>query len=95
MPRENEYINNIEYIYPGVINIPILKNVFAILSSFWTTWNLIKESKEPTVLIADCLNQSVALGSVLAAKVLNTPSIGIVTDLPEILSEKKSNINNK
>ncbi len=95
VPRENEYINNIEYIYPGVINIPILKNVFAILSSFWTTWNLIKESKEPTVLIADCLNQSVALGSVLAAKVLNTPSIGIVTDLPEILSEKKSNINNK
>lgn len=52
-----------------------------------------KKNKD-VVLIADCLNQSVALGSILGAKIMRVPSIGIVTDLPDLLLGRKDRIKN-
>ena len=45
--------------------------------------------------MADCLNQSVSFGAVIASKILGIKSIGIITDLPDFLSDKgKNNFNN-
>ena len=55
----------------------------------------IARKNRDVVLIADCLNQSVALGCVLGAKVMKVPSVGIVTDLPDLLLGREDKIKNK
>lgn len=90
---ETEKNNGIVYRYPMVINLPIIKHIFAITASMFSFISIAKKNKD-VVLIADCLNKSVALGSVLGAKIMKVPSVGIVTDLPDILLGKKDRINN-
>ena len=90
---ETEKNNGIVYHYPMVINLPVIKHIFAITASMFSFISIAKKNKD-IVLIADCLNKSVALGSVLGAKIMKVPSVGIVTDLPDILLGKKDRINN-
>lgn len=90
---ETEKNNGIVYHYPMVINLPIIKHIFAIIASMFSFISIAKKNKD-IVLIADCLNKSVALGSVLGAKIMKIPSVGIVTDLPDILLGKRDRINN-
>lgn len=90
---ETEKNNGIVYHYPMVINLPIIKHIFAIIASMFSFISIAKKNKD-VVLIADCLNKSVALGSVLGAKIMKVPSVGIVTDLPDMLLGKKDRINN-
>lgn len=90
---ETEKNNGIVYHYPMVINLPIIKHIFAIIASMFSFVSIAKKNKD-VVLIADCLNKSVALGSVLGAKIMKVPSVGIVTDLPDMLLGKKDRINN-
>lgn len=90
---EIEKNNGIVYHYPMVINLPIIKHIFAIIASMFSFVSIAKKNKD-VVLIADCLNKSVALGSVLGAKIMKVPSVGIVTDLPDMLLGKKDRINN-
>lgn len=91
---ECETVENIKYIYPSIINIPGIKHIFSIILTLVHTCKLINKNKK-TFIIADCLNQSAALGSVLAAKIMKIPSVGIVTDLPDFLGGKKNHINNQ
>lgn len=91
--KEIEQNNGIIYHYPTIINLPIIKRIFAIITSMFSFISIAKKNKD-VVLIADCLNQSVALGSVLGAKIMRVPSIGIVTDLPDLLLGRKNRINN-
>lgn len=90
---ETEKNNGIVYHYPMVINLTIIKHIFAIIASMFSFVSIAKKNKD-VVLIADCLNKSVALGSVLGAKIMKVPSVGIVTDLPDMLLGKKDRINN-
>ena len=90
---ETEKNNGIVYHYPMVINLPVIKHIFAIIASMFSFISIAKKNKD-VVLIADCLNKSVALGSVLGAKIMKVPSVGIVTDLPDMLLGKKDRINN-
>ena len=91
--KETEQNNGIVYHYPTIINLPIIKRIFAIITSMFSFISIAKKNKD-VVLIADCLNQSVALGSILGAKIMRVPSIGIVTDLPDLLLGRKNRINN-
>lgn len=91
--KETEQNNGIVYHYPTIINLPIIKHIFAIISSMFSFISIAKNNKD-VVLIADCLNQSIALGSILGAKVMRVPSIGIVTDLPDLLLGRKDRIKN-
>ena len=90
---ETEKNNGIVYHYPIVINLPVIKHIFAIIASMFSFISIAKKNKD-VVLIADCLNKSVALGSVLGARIMKVPSVGIVTDLPDMLLGKKDRINN-
>ena len=91
--KETEQNNGIVYHYPTIINLPIIKHIFAIISSMFSFISIAKNNKD-VVLIADCLNQSIALGSILGAKIMRVPSIGIVTDLPDLLLGRKDRIKN-
>lgn len=88
--RECEVADGLKYFYLSIINIPILKHI----SVVWQTmFNIVKhaDKERQTIIICDILNQSVALGGVLASKILRCKCIGIVTDLPDMLAiDRKS-----
>lgn len=88
--KSYEKEGSIFYNYLTVINLPILKNIFIILTAMIEMFKLAK-CKDNVFLIADCLNQSVSLGAVIASKILKIKSIGIITDLPDFLSDKGKN----
>lgn len=91
---EIEYEQGVTYHYPGIINLPVIKHFFAIMTSMFRFISIARKNRD-VVLIADCLNQSVALGCVLGAKVMKVPSVGIVTDLPDLLLGREDKIKNK
>ncbi len=80
---KNDIENGVEYKYLPVINISGLKNIICLISSFFKTLHICKN--KGCVVVCDVLNISVALGATLAAKVLKRQSVGIVTDVPELM----------
>lgn len=93
--KEIEQINHITYNYIPILNIPVLKNILCFLFSFSGVCRRVKDSP---IIICDVLNLSVIAGAVLASRLLGLKSVGIVTDLPTMLSPKKglySLLNNK
>lgn len=78
----SEIIGGIGYYYPFFINLPILRQVFLFLGSFFYTlfWCL-KKTKFERIVICDVLNVTITLAARLATKITGTKAIGIVTDL--------------
>lgn len=76
------------YVYLPVWNIAVIKNIRVIIASFQKIRTKLKKEGAAYVL-CDVLNQSVALGALLAAKCEKAPCIGIVTDLPDMLGGEK------
>ena len=92
--KDYEKEGSIFFNYLTVINLPILKNIFIILAAMIEMFKLAK-CKDNVFLMADCLNQSVSFGAVIVSKILGIKSIGIITDLPDFLSDKgKNSFNN-
>ena len=91
MKKEIDEENDILYTYLMTINIPIIKNIFIILNSFFSTLKCLAKDKD-AVLICDTLNVSVSAGALLATKIFKRKSIGIVTDIPILLSRNKNSI---
>lgn len=101
LSNKETYINSnqececgINYNYLSVINIPILKNIHTIIASFFKTMKLSLGNKN-SVIICDVLNISVAIGGLLAAKILRRKNIGIVTDIPNFLSKNNKRLSVK
>ena len=93
--KETEQINHITYNYIPTLNIPLLKNILYFLFGFL---GVCRRSQERPIIICDVLNFSVIAGAVLASRLLGLKSVGIVTDLPTMLSPKRglySLLNNK
>lgn len=84
---EKELEQGIEYHYLSMYNIPVFKNVLVFLNSFI---DISRRSSEDTYIICDVLNQSVSLGALCAARIKGMRCIGIVTDLPDMLTVKKT-----
>ena len=78
---------NLELNHLSIINIPIIKNIFMILNSFF---NIVFEKKDnKTIMIGDVLNISLIIGALIACKIKKIKTVGIVTDIPQFLSTKK------
>lgn len=89
--QKDKNYNNLVYSYLPILNVPILRNIFVFLESFFYT--LIKcIHKTDTVVICDVLNVSVSAGAVLAAKLMRKKRTGIITDLPNMLSRNKRSL---
>ena len=87
--KYTEIQKDIQYDYLFVLNIPIMKNIEIFFLSFIKI--LIASAKYSDVyVICDVLNQSVALGALIASKIKKFSCIGIVTDIPDMLSGKKN-----
>lgn len=81
LPREEE--GGACYRYIPAIRNPILKALCVFFGTFFRT--LTMAGKESAVIV-DVLNRMTALSAMLAARLRGRPCIGIVTDLPDMLS---------
>ena len=81
LPRETE--GGAEYRYIPAIRNPILKAVCVGLGTFFKTFFL--AGKDSAVMV-DVLNRTTAMAGMLAARARGCRCIGIVTDLPDMLS---------
>lgn len=84
LPREEEGGAHYRYI-PAVRN-PVLKLICVGVGTFFQTLTL---AKKDSAVIVDGLNRVTALAAMLAARLRGKPCIGIVTDLPDMLSGSK------
>ena len=83
--KEIEY--SIHYYYPPFLNISLLKNLLIFINSFFVILYLLLRSKFNTYLVIDVLNASISTSAVCAAKLTGVKTIGIVTDLPQMLKQ--------
>ena len=83
LPKQTTQKAKISWKYGSVLNIPIIKNIWQMVSTYSTVYKDCK-AKDSAVVI-DVLNASIAYGAALAAKRRNRPCIGVVTDLPELM----------
>ena len=81
LPREEE--GGACYRYIPAIRNPIVKAACVGLGTFFQTLFLIRKD---SAVVVDCLNRMTALSALLAARVRGKACIGIVTDLPDMLS---------
>lgn len=93
LKKEEE--NSIQYQYVPILNIPIVKHLFVILYAFFFVlfWG-IKDGRNKTI-ICDVLNVSVCLGALLATKINQVQSVGIVTDIYGLMVGTSKNIFNR
>ena len=85
---KTERVDNVEYNYLPVINLPFIKNFFVILFSFFKTLFLCLKHKQ-VIIVCDVLNISVTFGALLASKLCAVHATGIVTDIPAMILDKK------
>ena len=81
LPREEE--GGACYRYIPAIRNPIVKAAAVALGTFFRTLFLIRKD---SAVIVEALNRTTALSGLLAARLWGKPCIGIVTDLPDMLS---------
>ena len=84
LPDEEE--GGARYRYIPAIRNPILK---AAAVGFGTFFRTLTMAGKDSAVIVDCLNRMTALSAMLAARLRGKPCIGIVTDLPDMLSGSK------
>lgn len=89
-PRYAEHVECLNYRYIPEINVPILKNIMGVVSTYKEICSV--NAGEEIVIFCDVLNVSVSWGAVLAAKKIGCSCIGIVTDVPELLCEKTKSL---
>lgn len=81
----DETADGVRFCYVSRCTLPGVKQLLALAGGFFRTLRLTAFRKDAAVVL-DILNVSVAMGAAAAAKCTRTPLVGIVTDVPDILS---------
>lgn len=83
---EPEEYGALHYQYISGYRHPLRKAAHVFCGTFLRTWKL---ADRDAVIIVDCLSRTAALAAQLAARIRGRKCIGVVTDLPDMLSEKR------
>lgn len=75
---------NTVFRYLPIINVRCVKNLLLMISSFFHAF--LAAIGRKSAIVCDVLNVSVAMGAVIAGRMLRKPCIGIVTDIPELMA---------
>ena len=83
-----EKVSGIDYNYLPVVNIHRIADLLIVVSSFLISvyWGI---KKKKAKYICDILNAPVALGALMASKLLRRRCAGIVTDLPDLVYRQR------
>lgn len=85
---EKEIENGVNYQYLPFINIPIIRQLFLfIFTFFYSIKEIIK--KKDVIFICDVLNTSISISALFACKLFGIKCTGIVTDMPSDMKESK------
>ena len=87
LPKEEE--GGATYRYAPAIRHPLIKLPCVAAVTFFRTLFL---ARRDSAVMVDCLNRTAALSALLAARLRRIPCVGIVTDLPEMLSMGKMSL---
>lgn len=79
--HHKECFENIQYTYLPTIQVPIVCQLFYILSSFIYTIKWALKTKGDKIILCDIFANSSSKGSVAAAKLLNIPTCMMLTDM--------------
>lgn len=92
---KKETENGIVYNYIPFVNLPFIRHLCLLIYSFFfvLVWGL--KNKENKCIICDVLNISMCIGSLLASKIINLKSIGIMTDMPGLMVNQTNNSKRK
>lgn len=82
--KGEEENNKVRYIYIPLFNMHRIKDLLAIITTFFTCMPFFIRKKN-IVAVADILNAPVALGTYLAAKLCRKSYVAIITDAPEFV----------
>lgn len=82
LPKENA--GKLCYHYVDTFRNPILKAASVFCGTFFRTLTL---ARRDSAVVVDCLSRTAALAAQLAAKLRGCRCVGVVTDLPDMLSE--------
>lgn len=82
--KEKEF--GVNYFYPPFLNVTNIKQIMVFINGLILILISILRSRFRAVLVVDMLNLSISAAAVCAAKLTRTKAIGILTDLPSILS---------
>lgn len=85
--KQEENIDNIKYVYAPFINLPIIRQLTLMIYSFVYVMSI--KNKNDFYIINDILSSSISIGALIASKLKNIPNIGIITDLPEYLTNNR------
>lgn len=81
----NDYELGVKYHYFSSVNLPIFRQLTIAIKAFFCT--LFKRNIE--IAICDILNISILIGMLIACRIRRIPIVGIVTDVPGKLADKK------
>lgn len=81
--RTKEEVKEVKYIYIPLINVHRIKDIFAVITSFFTC---LKQSYlEDVYYVSDILNAPVALGAYMASRICRKKYIAVITDAPRFV----------
>ena len=88
--NKKEYENSVEYNYVPFLNIPIIKHLMMFCYTFvyLMVWSFF--DKKNKVVVCDALNISLCIASLLACKLRNIKIVGILTDMPDLISDSST-----
>ncbi len=91
---DDELESGVHYTYLPIFNLRLLKNLFVAIGSFLCTILSFIRFKE-SIVVCDVLNISVTSGALWASKLMGKKSIGIVTDIPSMITNNPNGLNVK
>ncbi len=84
---KKDFEGGISYYYPTFLNIAVAKHLMVFAFSFAYVLRFALFKRKDIILIVNTLDYSMATGALLASKLTNILSIGIVTDLPQMIQK--------
>lgn len=84
MKGAEEQADKVSFRLLPVFNMPGVKHLLAFCCSFFCSLQALKRQPD-TAVVLDILNLSVSMGSALAARLCRRKTVGVVTDLPEMM----------
>lgn len=91
----NDNINNIKYHYIPFINLVGIRQICLFFYTFFYViiWGLNGDKNK--IIVCDLLAISINLATVFASKIIRIQNVGILTDMPGLMVNNKSNISLK
>lgn len=86
--EKSEEDEGVRYHYIRIYNTTGVRQLFLFFASFFKTLKWCIKTRGDKAVIYDALNISICIGSLWAAKLCGTKTVGILTDMPGILSSR-------